>query len=138
MNTNDNNSHTKGIGEEIKKYVLEEAQHKRTKDGSFNKRVRDRQKIGKLQTMLFENDKWMRKMKHPDINPKALKRTMFQLNCVDSLDGIQKDCNDLKKGLIWSREKMNTKVSGLVDKIDRLDTKARNYQINMENDIDEK
>lgn len=125
------------IGRKIKEHVLAEAVLKKGQHGSFNKRERDRQKIGKIQSMLFKNEKLMRKMKNPQQNTKALNTAIFQLDCVDTLDKLQKDCNGLKFEQIESREKMDTRVTGLVEKIERLNVKAKNYQTNMEADMDE-
>ena len=107
-----------GVGQQIKEYVLSKAADKRDRHGNFNKRERDRQKISKVQTMLFKNNNLIRSLKsRKNVESNScLKNRIFRLDCVDTLDIVQKDCNELKGDLVKNREKMDTRVNFLLGK----------------------
>jgi hypothetical protein len=76
----------------IKAQVL---QASRKPSKKFNKRERDRQKVGKLQGLMFCNDKIFKGIKKKRYDNHALKEAIFKLGIVDTLETVVKDCEVL-------------------------------------------
>lgn len=62
---------------------------------NFNKRERDRQKIGKLQEIMFSTDNIFKGIKKKRYDNHALKEAIFKLGMVDTLETVVKDCEVL-------------------------------------------
>jgi hypothetical protein len=76
----------------IKAQVLQAA---RDPSKNFNKRERDRQKIGKLQEIMFSTDNIFKGIKKKRYDNHALKEAIFKLGMVDTLETVVKDCEVL-------------------------------------------
>jgi hypothetical protein len=76
----------------IKAQVLQAA---RDPSKNFNKRERDRQKVGKLQEIMFSTDNIFKGIKKKRYDNHALKEAIFKLGMVDTLETVVKDCEVL-------------------------------------------
>jgi hypothetical protein len=76
----------------IKAQVLQAA---RDPSKNFNKRERDRQKVGKLQGLMFNSDNIFKGIKKKRYDNHALKEAIFKLGIVDTLETVVKDCEVL-------------------------------------------